>query len=70
VTVRLARSAPPGATGRRIAAGIGNLAIRFTSTFSMTRTAAGTLIVIIGYYGVRVFRREGMLDEPAAARRA
>ena len=26
--------------------------------------------MIIGYHGVRVFRREGMLDEPAAAGRA
>jgi len=44
--------------------------IKFTGTFSITRIAAGTLIVIIGYHGVRVFRREGMLDEPAAAGRA
>src|SRR6266704_2224576 len=53
-----------------IIAGIGNLAIKFTSTFSITGIAAGTLIVIIGYHGVRVFRREGMLEEPAAAGRA
>ncbi|MHB1875848.1 MAG: uracil-xanthine permease family protein, partial [Streptosporangiaceae bacterium] len=53
-----------------IIAGIGNLAIKFTSTFSITGIAAGTLIVIIGYHGVRIFRRQPMLDEPAAAGRA
>lgn len=53
-----------------IIAGIGNLTIKFTSTFSITGIAAGTLIVIIGYHGVRVFRRGGMRDEPAAAGRA
>jgi hypothetical protein len=53
-----------------IIAGIGNLTIKFTSTFSITGIAAGTLIVIIGYHGVRIFRREGMKDEPVAAGRA
>jgi hypothetical protein len=53
-----------------IIAGIGNLAIKFTSTFSITGIAAGTLIVIIGYHGVKVFRREGMKEEPTAAGRA
>jgi uracil-xanthine permease len=38
-----------------IIAGIGNLAVKFTSTFSITGIAAGTLIVIIGYHGVRPF---------------
>jgi hypothetical protein len=37
-----------------IIAGIGNLTIKFTSTFSITGIAAGTLIVIIGYHGVKV----------------
>lgn len=32
-----------------IIAGIGNLTITFTSTFSITGIAAGTLIVLIGY---------------------
>ena len=53
-----------------IIAGIGNLTIKFTSTFSITGIAAGTLIVIIGFHGVRIFRREGMKDEPVAAGRA
>lgn len=34
-------------------AGIGNLTIRFASTFSITGIAAGTLIVLLGYHGVR-----------------
>jgi hypothetical protein len=33
-----------------IIAGIGNLAIKFTDTFSITGIAAGTLIVLIGYH--------------------
>src|SRR6266487_4228173 len=53
-----------------IIAGIGNLTIKFTSTFSITGIAAGTLIVILGYHVVRVLRREPMLDEPAAVGRA
>ena len=53
-----------------IIAGIGNLAIKFTSTFSITGIAAGTLIVIIGYHGVRLLGRGRLLDEPAAAGRA
>jgi uracil-xanthine permease len=53
-----------------IIAGIGNLAIKFTSTFSITGIAAGTLIVIIGYHGVRLLGRGGLLDEPVAAGRA
>jgi hypothetical protein len=40
-----------------ITAGIGNLTIKFTSTFSITGLAAGTLIVIIGYHAVRPFAR-------------
>ena len=39
-----------------IIAGIGNLVIKSTSTFSITGIAAGTLIVLIGYHGVRPFR--------------
>ncbi len=54
-----------------IIAGIGNLTIKFTSTFSITGIAAGTLIVILGYHGVNVFRRQyPMVDEPAAEGRA
>ncbi|HET6210913.1 MAG TPA: solute carrier family 23 protein, partial [Jatrophihabitans sp.] len=33
-----------------IIAGIGNLAIKFSDTFSITGIAAGTLIVLIGYH--------------------
>jgi hypothetical protein len=40
-----------------ITAGIGNLTIKFTSTFSITGIAAGTLIVIIGYHAVGPFAR-------------
>lgn len=53
-----------------IIAGIGNLTIKFTSTFSITGIAAGTLIVIIGYHGVRLLGRDRVLDEPLAAGRA
>lgn len=53
-----------------IIAGIGNLAIKFTNAFSVTGIAAGTLIVIIGYHGVKVFRRLGMLEEPVAPGRS
>ncbi|HEY2044776.1 MAG TPA: solute carrier family 23 protein [Jatrophihabitans sp.] len=35
-----------------IIAGIGNLAIKFSDSFSITGIAAGTLIVLIGYHGV------------------
>jgi len=51
-----------------IIAGIGNLAIKFTSTFSITGIAAGTLIVLIGYHAVRPFAKP--LGEPQAAGRA
>jgi xanthine/uracil permease len=37
-----------------IIAGIGNLAIKFTDTFSITGIAAGTLIVLIGYHLVHI----------------
>jgi uracil-xanthine permease len=53
-----------------IIAGIGNLAIKFTSTFSITGIAAGTLIVLIGYHGVRLLGRGRLLDEPLAGGRA
>ncbi|WP_375484207.1 uracil-xanthine permease family protein [uncultured Jatrophihabitans sp.] len=36
--------------GAGLIAGIGNLAIKFTDTFSITGIAAGTLIVLIGYH--------------------
>jgi hypothetical protein len=48
-----------------IIAGIGNLTIKFTSTFSITGIAAGTLMVLIGYHGVRPFAR--MPPDPSAA---
>src|SRR5437763_9413025 len=51
-----------------IIAGIGNLTIKFTSTFSIAGIAAGTLIVLIGYHAVRPFVRP--LDEPQAEGRA
>jgi uracil-xanthine permease len=37
-----------------IIAGIGNLAIKFSDTFSITGIAAGTLIVLIGYHLVHI----------------
>ena len=37
-----------------IIAGIGNLAIKFTDTFSITGIAAGTLIVLVGYHLVHI----------------
>jgi uracil-xanthine permease len=52
-----------------IIAGIGNLTIKFTSTFSIAGIAAGTLIVLIGYHAVRPFVRHP-LDEPQAGGRA
>jgi xanthine/uracil permease len=52
-----------------IIAGIGNLVVKFTSTFSITGIAAGTLIVLIGYHAVRPFVRQP-LDEPQTAGRA
>ena len=48
-----------------IIAGIGNLTIKFTSTFSITGIAAGTLIVLIGYHGVRLFARQPPDQSPA-----
>jgi xanthine/uracil permease len=52
-----------------IIAGIGNLAIKFTSTFSITGIAAGTLIVLIGYHAVRPFAQR-LQPEPQAGGRA
>jgi uracil-xanthine permease len=52
-----------------IIAGIGNLAIKFTSTFSITGIAAGTLIVLIGYHAVRPFAQR-LHEEPQAGDRA
>jgi xanthine/uracil permease len=46
-----------------ITAGIGNLTIKVTSTFSIAGIATGTLMVIIGYHAVRPFARRPP-DEP------
>src|SRR5205823_4337843 len=53
-----------------IIAGIGNLTIKITSTFSITGIAAGTLIVLIGYHAVRPFAPAHLREEPQAAGRA
>jgi len=45
----------PRAAG--ITAGIGNLTIKVTSTFSISGIATGTLMVIIAYHAVRPFAR-------------
>jgi hypothetical protein len=51
-----------------IIAGIGNLAIKFSDTFSITGIAAGTLIVLIGYHLVHILGpRVGVTPEPADA---
>jgi len=48
-----------------IIAGIGNLAIKFSDTFSITGIAAGTLITIIGYHLVHILGpRVGATPEP------
>jgi uracil-xanthine permease len=46
-----------------ITAGIGNLTIKVTSTFSIAGIATGTLMVIIAYHAVRPFARR-LPDEP------
>lgn len=46
-----------------ITAGIGNLTIKVTSTFSIAGIATGTLMVIIAYHAVRPFARRPP-DEP------
>jgi len=55
-----------------IIAGIGNLVIKFTDTFSITGIAAGTLIVLIGYHLLNILaprlgvpRTGGVLADPA-----
>ena len=53
-----------------IIAGIGNLTIKITSTFSITGIAAGTIIVLIGYHAVRPFAPAHLREEPQAAGRA
>ena len=53
-----------------IIAGIGNLSIKITSTFSITGIAVGTLIVLIGYHGVRWFAPAHLREEPQVAGRA
>jgi len=51
-----------------IIAGIGNLAIKFTDTFSITGIAAGTLIALIGYHLVHILGpRVGVTPEPRDA---
>ena len=52
-----------------IIAGIGNLTIKFTSTFSISGIAVGTLIVIIGYHAVRPFARRTPAKPQAARNR-
>jgi len=47
-----------------IIAGIGDLAIKFTNTFSITGIAAGTLIVLIGYHGVHWLAPQALREEP------
>jgi hypothetical protein len=54
-----------------ITAGIGNLTIKITSTFSIAGIATGTLMVIIAYHAVRPFARrtpqpDGAADEGGA----
>jgi hypothetical protein len=46
-----------------ITAGIVNLTIKVTSTFSIAGIATGTLMVIIAYHAVRPFARR-LPDEP------
>jgi uracil-xanthine permease len=53
-----------------IIAGIGDLAIKFSDTFSITGIAAGTLIVLIGYHGVHWLAPQALREEPQAAGRA
>lgn len=52
-----------------LTAGIGNLTIKFTSTFSITGIAAGTLILLIGYHAVRPWAARSR-QVPQAADRA
>lgn len=53
-----------------IIAGIGNLAIKFTNSFSITGIAAGTLIVLIAYHFVRWLAPAHMREEPQVQGRA
>jgi uracil-xanthine permease len=53
-----------------IIAGIGDLAIKFTNTFSITGIAAGTLIVLIGYHGVHWLAPQALREEPQTVGRA
>ena len=53
-----------------IIAGIGDLAIKFTNTFSITGIAAGTLIVLIGYHGVHWLAPRALREEPQTVGRA
>jgi len=53
-----------------IIAGIGDLAIKFTNTFSITGIAAGTLIVVIGYHGVHWLAPQALREEPQIVGRA
>jgi uracil-xanthine permease len=51
-------------------AGIGDLAIKFSDTFSITGIAAGTLIVLIGYHSVHWLAPQALRREPQTAGRA
>jgi len=46
-------------------AGIGNLTLKITDTFSITGIAIGTILVLVGYHLVRPFA--GHLREPQVA---
>jgi len=52
-----------------IIAGIGNLSIKFSDTFSISGIAAGTLIVLIGYHGVHRLAPRALRLEPQVAGR-
>ncbi|MGW7822833.1 uracil-xanthine permease family protein [Streptomyces puniciscabiei] len=57
----------PAAAG--IIIGVGNVSLKFTSTFSLSGIALGTLVVITGYHALRAFapahlkQQEPLLDE-------
>ncbi|WP_089103289.1 uracil-xanthine permease family protein [Streptomyces hyaluromycini] len=61
----------PAAAG--IIIGVGNVSLKFTDTFSLSGIALGTLVVIIGYHGLRALapahlkRLEPLLDEGASS---
>jgi uracil-xanthine permease len=61
----------PAAAG--IIIGVGNVSLKFTSTFSLSGIALGTLVVITGYHALRAFApahlktQEPLLDEGTSA---